>query len=175
MKCVLVYTENSVSVYGCFAMRVFHFALFSLFIFLPFVAQADPRCGNVDGGTLDDVYDLAEDVKYYKDFRGPIEGVCGVMEQLDDLKTKNSDAKKQMRALVDDVELSFEELYKDLKAIDLWLRADTDNDRERVLRHIRIRDARERAKGEVLVLEGHARAGLSILKTEAALQKDKKH
>jgi|GEM_PF-5393744 len=134
------------------ALRCLTAIFLGLMLFTPSTVLAEPRCGDVDGGLVDDVWDLADDIRFYRDHREPIRNVCKAMEALEDYQRNNtlSDDEEdilddQADILVETVERQLKGLEKNLKAAEVWLRADTDSDRERLRRYVNIKEAREHA------------------------------
>lgn len=143
--------------------------LFGCVIVLPQAAHAQPRCGDVDNGLVDDVYDIAKDIRFYRDYREPIKGVCDAMEALEDFQDSKALSKKDQDvlddradALVETVEQQLEDLHGDLKAVELWVRSDADNDRARLRRIVRIRDARERIQTGIANLNTSQQSAIKL-------------
>lgn len=139
---------------------------------LPSAAYAQPRCGDVDRGLVDDVYDVAKDIRFYRDYRDPIEDVCEAMEALEDFQDSKSLSKKDQDvlddradALVKTVERQLEDFHGDIKSVELWLRADADNDRERLRRVVRIREGKERIQSGVENLNSSRQNALKLMRS----------
>jgi hypothetical protein len=140
---------------------------------LPNIAQAQPRCGDVDRGLVDDVYDVAKDIRFYRDYRDPIEGVCEAMEALEDFQDSKALSKKDQDvlddradALVKTVERQLEDFHGDIKSVELWIRADADNDRERLRRVVRIRESKERIQTGIENLNSSRQNALKLIRPE---------
>jgi hypothetical protein len=147
------------------------FAATLLFFFLvPALAHADPRCGDVENDIVDDIWDIADDIRFYRDYRSPIRDVCEGMEALEDFQRKNTLTKEEndalddrAEALVEKVETQLQDMHGDLRAIKIWLRAGTDNDRERIRRYVNIKDARRRANEMAGLLEQSRQDALALV------------
>lgn len=149
------------------------FSTFILFVMLamPSLAYAEPRCGDVDNGVVDDTWDVADNIRFYRDYRSPIRSVCEAMEALEDYQKKNTLTKAENDVLDDraelleeNVERQLQDMHDDLKAIELWLRADADSDRQRMRRLVNIKDARHRVQQMSGNLDGSRREALALIK-----------
>ncbi len=139
---------------------------------LPSAAQAQPRCGGVDNGIVDDAWDMADDLSFYRDYRSAIESTCDAMEALEDFERDNKLSKAQNDVLEDRAELlaeTVEEQLADmegaLKAIKVWLRADADSKRQRLSKIVNIGEARDRAQRIAESLGRSRQEALALMKT----------
>ena len=134
-------------------MRIVLFLLLFSFLYVPQVAARVPSCGDLDKDEIEDVFEHADDVRFYYDVGPDLNETCAVLERFEEWEKAQpreviSDRayKKERKAVLAEIRRAFAGMNSPLTVMRLWLRVNPKDERQWAVRKARIRGARRDLK-----------------------------